>query len=57
MMNKLYLIRQPVRLTCTWVPTGNPRMPLACVWTAAKVQTAIETASSADETGRMRLCA
>ncbi len=20
------------RLICVWVPTGNPRMPLTCVW-------------------------
>jgi hypothetical protein len=24
------------RMTCAWVPTGNPRTPLACVWTDAE---------------------
>ena len=25
-------IRTSQRLICVWVPTGNPRMPLTCVW-------------------------
>jgi hypothetical protein len=23
------------RLSCVWVPTGNVRAPLACIWTEA----------------------
>jgi hypothetical protein len=33
MSNKIVSIaRQSNRLICVWVPTGNPRMPLTCVW-------------------------
>jgi hypothetical protein len=31
----LSAIRNPGRLTCTWVPTGNARAPLACIWKEA----------------------
>ena len=24
--------RTTERLICVWVPTGNPKMPLACFW-------------------------
>jgi hypothetical protein len=61
MMNKLYLIRKPVRLICTWVPTGSPQMPLACVWTELKAAQATPIASFTEEAGpeagRMHLCA
>jgi hypothetical protein len=33
MSNKIVSIaRQSNRLICVWVPTGNPRIPLTCVW-------------------------
>jgi hypothetical protein len=33
MSNKIVSIaRESERLICVWVPTGNPRMPLTCVW-------------------------
>jgi hypothetical protein len=57
MNNKLHLVRCPVSLTCHGAPTGDPRMPLARVWTATKAWQAAKTASSRDETGRMHLCA
>ena len=57
MMNKLYLIRQTARLSCTWVPTGDAKRPLACIWAAAQTPQALNTASPADEAGRMYLCA
>ena len=57
MINKLYLVQKTVSLTCTWVRTGNPRMPLACVWTDSKAQQAVSTASFTDESGRMHRCA
>ena len=61
MMNKLYLIQTRVRLTCAWVATGNPKMPLACVWTGSKAAQAARVASSTDEAGheagRIHLCA
>jgi hypothetical protein len=36
MMNKLYLVQKTDRLTCNWVHTGDPKMPLACIWTVSK---------------------
>jgi hypothetical protein len=53
MTNKLHLVKNPVFLTRRWEPTGNPKMPLACVWTAAKLSQSASTASSTDEAGRM----
>jgi hypothetical protein len=57
MINKLHLVQNTVSLTCTWVPTGDPRMPLACVWTESKAFQANPDAFSTDEAGRMHLCA
>ena len=57
MINKLHLVQKTVLLTCIWVPTGNPRMPLVCVWTESKTAQATPNTSSTDETGRMHLCA
>lgn len=28
-------IRTPAQLTCVWVPTGDARRPLMCVWKEA----------------------
>lgn len=56
MTKNLQLIRKPVRLYCTWVPTGDAHRPLACVWQGAKTRQADFTASSA-ETGGVSLCA
>jgi hypothetical protein len=53
MKNKLHLVHNPVFLTCHWEPTGDPKMPLARVWTAPKHFQSASTASSTDETGRM----
>jgi hypothetical protein len=53
MTNKLHLIQNPVFLTCQWALTGDPTMPLACVWTASKHFQSASTASSTDETKRM----
>jgi hypothetical protein len=52
MTNKLHLVQNPVFLTRRWEPTGDPKMPLACVWTASKRSQSALTASSTDETGR-----
>ena len=57
MNNKLCLIPRNGRLTCNWVRTGDPRMPLACVWTESKASQAGANAFSTVETGRMHLCA
>jgi len=55
-MNKLFLIQRTGRPVCKWMATGDPKTPLACVWTASKAPTNIATASST-EIGRMHLCA
>jgi hypothetical protein len=59
MNNKLLSIRKPGRVTCAWVPTGDIRMPLACVWVEAETPRTASTRSSSsnDEFGGQRLCA
>ncbi len=57
MRNKLHLIRKTVRLTCTWVRTGDPKGPLACVWGMTRTPQAAHPASSTNETGRIHLWA
>jgi hypothetical protein len=61
MKNKLILIRNTVRLTCVWVPTGDKNRPLACVWVETKTSQAANRASSAEEAGhefgKVHLCA
>jgi hypothetical protein len=57
MNNKLHLVPNPVSLACRWMPTGDPRMPLACVWIEAKAPQTPKTASSTNAPGRMHLCA
>lgn len=57
MTKNLQLIRKPVRLYCTWVPTGDAQKPLACAWKEANTQQAASTAFSTVETERMHLCA
>jgi hypothetical protein len=49
MTNKLYLIQKAGRLTCHWVLTGDPKLPLACVWTESASPRASSTASSTNE--------
>jgi hypothetical protein len=59
MNNKLLTIRKTGRLTRVWVPTGNIRTPLACVWVEADTfhPASAVPASSNDESGGMLLCA
>jgi hypothetical protein len=52
MTNKLHLVQNPVFLIRRWEQTGDPKMPLACVWTSAKRSQSGLAASSTDETGR-----
>jgi hypothetical protein len=62
-MNKLYLIRASGGLSCKWVQTGDPRMPLTCVWTGANASQTVSAVSSEREArseveaGGMHLCA
>jgi hypothetical protein len=59
MNNKLLAIRKTGRMTRVWVPTGNIRTPLACVWVEADTfhTDSAAPSSSNDEPGGMRLCA
>jgi hypothetical protein len=59
MNNKLLTIRKAARVTCAWVPTGDIRTPLACVWVDADASPNTPTATFAanDESGGDRLCA
>ena len=56
-MTKLCLIQKTVCLTCTWVSTGDPKMPLACVWRESNTLQVASTSSSTDDTWRTHLCA
>jgi len=47
MKNKLILMRNSVRLTCIWVPTGDVTRPLACKWVT-------ERSAEADSSGRRK---
>jgi hypothetical protein len=56
MNKKLHLVQKTARLTCTWVATGDARMPLVRVWgTAVMPSAAAETVIS--EEVRMHQCA
>jgi hypothetical protein len=58
MFNNILILQMPVRLTCAWVPTGNLRNPLACIWAEATTRGAFKEASSSKaNSGRMPLCA
>jgi hypothetical protein len=52
----LSAIRNPSRLTCAWVPTGNARAPLACIWKEASASLERTDPSSPQE-GGICLCA
>ena len=57
MKNNLRLVQKTVFVTCNWVPTGDPKMPLACVWTGSTPPQAVSTASFTDDVERVHLCA
>jgi len=58
MFNNILMLRKTSRLICSWVATGNPSMPLACVWAETSVpNNGREPSSSKEELGRMPLCA
>jgi hypothetical protein len=57
MTNKLHLVQPAGRLTCYWVTTGDPRVPLTCIWTRLSAEQPLSPASSADKTGRVQRCA
>ena len=57
MKNKLIVIQNSSNLTCLWIPTGNSRNPLACVWVETRQQKAGSNACAAINEGRMPQCA
>lgn len=58
MNNTLFAIRNPGRMICAWIPTGDSRSPLVCVWLEAGHPRAASTMSSVDrEPTGIRLCA
>jgi hypothetical protein len=57
MKNKLQLIRKPLGLSCLWIPTGDAKRPLACVWMKAGAARAAATAAADSEAGELCLCA
>jgi hypothetical protein len=59
MNNKLLAIRKAHRMTGVWVPTGDIRTPLACVWVEADTfhPASAAPSSSNDEPEGVRLCA
>lgn len=46
------------RLLCIWVPSGNPRMPLTCVWIEDKhyPTDSIPPSFSMEDSPRMQPC-
>ena len=57
-MFNIFTLPKTGRLTCAWVPTGNPRNPLACIWVETSARkSSKEVSSSNDESGRLPLCA
>ncbi len=57
-MYNILTLHKTARLRCAWIPTGNPRMPLACVWADGNPRSSCREASSSnDESGGMLLCA
>ena len=58
MNNTLFAIRNPHRMICAWIPTGDSKSPLVCVWFEVGDSRAASTMSSSDkEPAGMRLCA
>jgi hypothetical protein len=56
-MKNLYLVHKTNRLTCTWVATGDAKMPLACVWLGTQTAQTPSVAPHNDEIERLRQCA
>ena len=57
MSNNVLTLKKTGRLTCAWLPTGDPRQPLACVWTADSRNVAKAASSTKTDSGRMLVCA
>jgi hypothetical protein len=57
MNNTLFAIRNPGRMICAWIPTGDSKAPLVCVWFETSDPRTASTMSSDKEPAEMRLCA
>jgi hypothetical protein len=57
MSNKVLALKNAGRLTCAWLPTGDPRHPLTCVWTVDSRSAAKAASSTKTDSGRMLACA
>lgn len=57
MYNKFELIRETPRLNCYWLPTGDAKKPLVCVWAHSKAAQPFFAAPSKDEPLGVRQCA
>jgi len=57
MNNTLFAIRNPGRMICTWIPTGDSKTPLVCVWFETSDPRAASKMSSHKEPAGMRRCA
>jgi hypothetical protein len=57
--NNILTLKKAGQLTCTWVRTGDPKTPLACVWADGKGRSAKEASSSSanERSGRVLRCA
>jgi hypothetical protein len=57
MTNNILALKKAGHLTCTWIATGDPRTPLACVWAQPKGRSsAKEALSPNDDSGRVLCC-
>ena len=56
-MNNVFFMQRTGRLTCSWVQTGDPKIPFACVWAGSKTAQAVPSVLSADDNGRLPRCA
>jgi hypothetical protein len=58
MNNTLFAIRNRGRMRCAWIPSGDSRSPLICVWLETGYPGAVSTTSIEDEEpAGTRLCA
>jgi hypothetical protein len=57
MNNKLFPVQKIGLLSCAWVPTGEMKTPLRCIWVDSSRTGSSATSSPDNKAGRMRLCA
>ncbi len=57
MKKKLHLVQKTVRLTCSWVATGDAKKPLVLVWAAVGTPSLASAAIVNSGEVRTALCA